>query len=320
MNRQASALLLTLWLTMALALLVSVFAYSVNQEIEWTSWHRKKAEAGVLAKSALDFLPKLMEDQRKELAYGGKPPENRLDLAKFTGFWKSGNFSLGHGTFSITLRDVEQKINVNTAPKEVWENFLQFTSLPEDEVRAWVDSLEDWKDGNDASHLNGAEDDYYSRLIPPYRAKNAPVTTLGELVWIRKGPEVLSARLDPDVAGRSDRVMDFLTVEGDGKVNVNTASPVVLASLGHVDIDTAEKWLKDRNGPDGESGTEDDQPIPTALFGSGETENPMIGTESKFFIAEGIGEVGGVRAVRRALYQRDGEQLTKVRNLTAEDS
>src|SRR3989338_5109110 len=66
MNRNASALLLALWLTMALALLVSVFAYAVNQEIEWTSWHRKKDEAGVLAKSALQYLPKLLEDQRKE--------------------------------------------------------------------------------------------------------------------------------------------------------------------------------------------------------------------------------------------------------------
>lgn len=320
MNENSSALLLTLWLTMALALLVSVFAYSVNQEIEATAWQRKKDESAVLAKSALEYLPKLVEDQRKEAAYGGKKTENPLDLEKFTGFWQSKDFDLGHGKFHLTVRDVESKINVNTAPKEVWENFLHFTLLSEDDARIWIDSLQDWTDGNDAVHLNGAEDEYYSRLTPPYRAKNGPVTTLGELLWIRKGPEVISARLDPDITGKTDRVLDYLTVEGTGKVNINTAPPVVLASLGHVDIATAEKWLKDRNGPDGVPGTADDKPIDPQFFQSEQSSNSVAATQSQYFIVEGIGEVAGVRSSRRGLFLRDGEQLTKVKELTDSNS
>lgn len=320
MNRNASALLLALWLTMALSLLVSVFAYAVNQEIEWTSWHRKKDEAGVLARSALQFLPKLLEDQRREIAYGGKPPENPLDPDKFTGFWQSKDFVLGRGTFRLTVRDVEQKINVNTAPKELWENFLHFTKLSGDDTRAWIDSLADWTDSNDAARLNGAEDEYYGRLSPPYRAKNAPVTTLGELLWVRKGPEVLSARLDPEFAGHSDRVIDYLTVEGDGKINVNTAPLIVLASLGNVDPATAEKWLKDRNGVDGLSGTDDDKPLNSQLFQSGQETNSMVTTQSDYFIVEGVGEVGGVRAARRGLFLNEGGQFKKIKDLAEQDS
>jgi general secretion pathway protein K len=319
MNRNASALLLTLWLTMALALLVSVFAYSVNQEIEWTSWHRKKDEAGVLAKSALQFLPKLIDDQRKEAAYSGKPPANPFDPEKFAGYWQSQDFALGRGTFHLTVRDVEQKINVNTAPPELWENFLRFTKLSDNDTRAWIDSLTDWTDSNDASRLNGAEDEFYSRLSPPYRAKNAPITTLGELLWVRKGPEVLSAQLDPDVTGRADRVLDYLTVEGDGKINVNTAPLVVLASLGHIDIGTAEKWVKERNGPDGIAGTPDDAPIDSQIFGAGDT-NGLVTTQSDYFIVEGIGDVGGVRASRRGLFHNDGGQLKKIKDLVEQDS
>ncbi len=319
MNRNASALLLALWLTMALALLVSVFAYAVNQEIAWTSWHRKKDEAGVLAKSALQYLPKLLEDQRRETAYGGKPPENPLDLDLFTGFWQSKDFALGRGTFHLAIRDVEQKINVNTAPKELWENFLSFTKLSEDDVRAWIDSLADWTDSNDAVRLNGAEDEYYSRLSPPYRAKNGPVTTLGELLWVRKGPEVLSARLDPDVTRRAERVIDYLTVEGDGKINVNTAPLIVLASLGHVDVATAEKWLNDRNGLDGVPGTEDDKPLESGLFQAGSTPDPMVTTRSDYFIVEGIGEVGGVRAAWRGLFVNEGGQLKKIKDIVDQD-
>ena len=319
MNRSASALLLVLWLTMALALLVSVFAYAVNQEIQWTSWHRKKDEAGVLAKSALQYLPKLLEDQRKEAAYGGKPPENQFDPEKFTGFWQSKDFGLGRGKFRLAVRDVEQKINVNAAPKELWENFLHFTKLSQDDARDWVDSLADWKDPNDAVHLNGAEDEFYSRQSPPYRAKNAPVTTLGELLWVRKGHEILSARLDPEITGRPERVMDHLTVEGNGKINVNTAPLIVLASLGHIDIATAEKWLKDRNGPDGVPGTDDDKPLDSQIFQAGQT-NGMVTTQSEYFIVEGVGEVGGVRASRRGLFRNEGGQLKKIKDLTEQDS
>jgi len=319
MNRRASALLLVLWMTMALALLVSVFAYAVNQEIQWISWHRKKDEAGVLAKSALAYLPKLIEDQRRDLAFSGKPPENMFDPEKFTGFWQSKSFGLGHGTFQLKIRDVEQKINVNTAPKDLWENFLHFAKVPEDDARDWIDSLEDWKDPNDAAHLNGAEDEYYSRQTPPYRAKNAPVTSLGELLWVRKGSEILSARIDPKITGRDESVMDHLTVEGDGKINVNTAPLVVLASLGNVDPATAELWLKQRNGPDGLPGTEDDRPLESELLEAGQT-NAIVTTRSEFFIVEGEGDVAGVRASRRALFRNEGSTLRKIRDLTDQDS
>ena len=54
-----------------------------------------------------------------------------------------------------------------------------------------------------------------------------------------------------------DKVEGYLTVYGDGKVNLNTADVLVLKSLGMRDS-LAEKVITFREGDDGRIGTEDD--------------------------------------------------------------
>jgi general secretion pathway protein K len=48
-----------------------------------------------------------------------------------------------------------------------------------------TDSILDWRDADDAYHLNGAENDYYQTLNPPYRAKNGRIDAIEELLLIR---------------------------------------------------------------------------------------------------------------------------------------
>ena len=43
----------------------------------------------------------------------------------------------------------------------------------------------DWIDENNFHHLNGAEDDYYKSLPDPYEAKDAPLDTIDELMWVK---------------------------------------------------------------------------------------------------------------------------------------
>ncbi len=54
-----------------------------------------------------------------------------------------------------------------------------------------------------------------------------------------------------------ERLSQFLTVYGTGKVNINTVSPPVLSSLG-LDEEVIEKILKVRRGEDGLEATDDD--------------------------------------------------------------
>lgn len=86
----------------------------------------------------------------------------------------------------------------------------------------------DWTDSDDQitylsfiKHENlGAESNYYSDLNPAYRCKNQPFEAIDELLLI-KGvtAEILEC------------IRDYVTVYGDGKININCASKLVIESL-----------------------------------------------------------------------------------------
>jgi general secretion pathway protein K len=67
-----------------------------------------------------------------------------------------------------------------------------------------VDSIQDWRDPNDEHRANGAEsDDYYLKLPTPYRAHNANLESITELLQI-KGitPAIYNGSKDhPGLAG-----------------------------------------------------------------------------------------------------------------------
>jgi general secretion pathway protein K len=91
-----------------------------------------------------------------------------------------------------------------------------------------VPSIIDWVDSDDIvtslpfiKHNNrGAESGHYSRSSPPGKCRNAPVEIVEELLAVN-GMSLESL----------GRLRDYLTVYGDGKINVNSASKPILASL-----------------------------------------------------------------------------------------
>lgn len=83
-----------------------------------------------------------------------------------------------------------------------------------------VPCILDWLDRDGIESPNGAEADYYLKLIPPYEPRNGPMPTLGDLRMIKGIDDATFARL-----------RNYLTVAPETAVNPNTASPEVLASL-----------------------------------------------------------------------------------------
>lgn len=91
-----------------------------------------------------------------------------------------------------------------------------------------VPSIIDWIDSDDIvtslpfiKHNNrGAEAGHYSRSSPPGKCRNAPVEIVEELLAVNG--------MSSETLGR---LRDHLTVYGDGKININSASKLVLASL-----------------------------------------------------------------------------------------
>jgi general secretion pathway protein K len=67
---------------------------------------------------------------------------------------------------------------------------------------------------------SGAESSYYEQLATPYECKDRPLDTIEELLLV-KG-------ITPQVF---ERIRDYVTVYGDGKVSINSASKQVIESL-----------------------------------------------------------------------------------------
>ncbi len=87
---------------------------------------------------------------------------------------------------------------------------------------AVLPAILDWLDtDSDERFPNGAEDDYYSRMKPPYRTANHGLTDISELKLVRGIDDEVFEKLRP-----------FVTILPDvTSINVNTASVEVLMSL-----------------------------------------------------------------------------------------
>jgi general secretion pathway protein K len=115
--------------------------------------------------------------------------------------------------------------------QELWQRFLLLATeleRAEEDAVALVDSLADWLDADDEEREHGAEQDYYSSLSPPYLPANRPMFLVEELIFVKGWDAVLA----PENKEQPYNILDFVTTRGEeGKININTAPPLVLQAL-----------------------------------------------------------------------------------------
>ena len=143
------------------------------------------------------------------------------------------------GTIKVSIEDAQGRFNlnsvVNPASRQVLDRLLQVLRLDpmlSNAVLDWIDSDDLVRPGG------GAEDMDYLNLNPPYRAANRPMASVDELRLIRGFDAKTVAALLPYVT-----VLPVATSD----INVNTASPVVLAALvPGLDLPTAQRIAEER--------------------------------------------------------------------------
>jgi general secretion pathway protein K len=149
------------------------------------------------------------------------------------------------GTFSYRITDEEARLNLNTTPPDRIDQLLQGLGVTKADRDTINDSLQDWRDANDEHRLNGAEsDDYYLKLSVPYRAHNANLESVTELLQI-KG-------VTPEIYNGHDGIrglVDLVTVKTPGQINMNSASPEVLRAQGLSDAEVIDIVQSRREGP-----------------------------------------------------------------------
>ncbi|MGW8161477.1 MAG: type II secretion system minor pseudopilin GspK [Desulfobulbales bacterium] len=150
-------------------------------------------------------------------------------------------FQRGQGTIKIQDHSGRLQVNsllvknndewvVNEAQKDLWLNLLSADEfqLGEEGAAAVVEAVIDWIDPDDeAMGFGGAESSYYQGLATPYTPRNGPMEFIEELLLVRGITQDLYYG-----TGEYPGLATLVTTYGnDGKVNINTAPPLVLGAL-----------------------------------------------------------------------------------------
>jgi general secretion pathway protein K len=311
-EERGMALLLVLMIVAMLAALLTEFAFSTLVDLRLTETFRDSTRAYYLAKGGLTLGRGVLQldtnkyDSRDELWAQGVP-----------------NYPVGDGVVSVFIEDQGGKLDINNLLEtsgEIRKRFYRlFSALELDDSEELTGALIDWIDKDDVSYedpesktMIGTESNYYLQQIPPYRCKNAPLDSLGELSLIRGfTPEIVKL------------VTPHLTVHGtvhgsnDIKINVNTASIEVLMTLSEepeIDRTTAEGIIELRldepftstvslNRIKNLPGMDD---LLTSEFGTFKVDSPIYRIETE----GGVGD--GVRRIE-AFVQKTGDKLLYIK-------
>lgn len=216
--------MIVLWVLIFLTVLASEFNILTRTETLATTNYRQEAEAYYAALAGI-------EQAKAEILAASGPvyldETGRLILSsseKDKAIERQG--TVGTATFTYTLVDEDRKLNLNNLADIELRNLFGRLGIEETLLNTLVDSILDWRDPDNLHRINGAEDDYYRSLTPPYSCKDAPFDSVDELLQIKGMKRELLYGASAN--GGSGRLADLLTTWGSGALNVNTADTLAL--------------------------------------------------------------------------------------------
>ena len=246
-DERGFALLVVLLVMSLVAVVGAEFAYSMRLEASAVRAYKNGIIGNHLAETALEQAireivadaPFVVEEEDGLLTFYGA---DRRALPRL----KRAKAELNGGFYSYRITDEEARLNVNTAPPDRLDRLLVALGVEKEDRDTIVDSIQDWRDPNGEHRVNGAEsDDYYLKLKTPYRARNANLESITELLQI-KGitPAIYNGTKEhPGLAS-------LVTVRSGGTVNINTVGPMVLTAFGLSAAEIIEiEQSRRNNGP-----------------------------------------------------------------------
>lgn len=182
----------------------------------------------------------------------------------------------GNGIVTYSITDENSKISINTASRGVLIKALELSGIEVGEERDIIaDSILDWIDADSNHRINGAENDFYQRQNPPYKAKNGKMETLEELLKVRGMTKEIFSGSSEDGTKKHSGLDNIFTVYNATPVNPNTASPEVLSILfGEKEIEEILR-LKGEKGYYNETTSTHFRVKSTGSFGEGKTRHTI---------------------------------------------
>ncbi|MDO9321621.1 MAG: type II secretion system minor pseudopilin GspK, partial [Pseudomonas sp.] len=242
----------------------------------------------------------------RDLKQGGKQ-SSPVDHLREAWARKQAPFEVDEGRISLQIEDLAGRFNLNslvvnqTANPQAKKRFEQLLRTLQIDPQ-YADRLVDWLDeGQDPSGASGAEDNQYLLLQPGYRTGNRRLQDVSELRLLLELSERDYRRLQPYVSA----------LPADTKLNVNTASALVLSTLSDtLSLQQAQELVQSRGAQGYRTLGEFTDKVPGVL-----ADNIALG--SSFFQARSEVQLGERKRVLISVLQReaDGRVLVLQRDL-----
>jgi len=270
-------LIALLWILTALSVIALSFSREGFVEVAVARNTRDLADAYYIARGGL--MAAVYQILQRQLTPGPQQLELKdtpdpIDLGTVTG-------KFGDGEYLVDVQDESGKININFVGEDQLRALLEAIGISKHDADIIADSILDWKDVDLDHRLNGAEDDYYQALNPPYKAKNGRLDTVEELLLVRG--------VTPDYFyGHSEKTPDgsiifkyglsrYLTVySSTPRISINYAPVQVLMSIPGITPQLAQMIYERRKVKPFANPSEIVQQLPATL---GAMAGPFLSTE-----------------------------------------
>lgn len=258
-SRGGMVLVFALWVLGILTILAVSVAAGIRQKIFVVARLDERSRMNYLLQAAVKKTAGFIHQQMEVSSFAFTPAVkmNLFNNGNELSAIALGNDKAGVGYISVSgdkmsLRwgvvDEESKINLNKTDVATLTNLLSnVLSLRDEDASKLAQALLDWRQYGEGEVTGFFSEDYYSNLQYPYPKKSADYESLDEILLVKGMNKQMYERL-----------INFVTIYGDGAVNINTASKEVLMALGLADT-LVDKILTVRRGKDSMDNTFDDQ-------------------------------------------------------------
>lgn len=255
-HKRASVLVLAVWAVFLLSFFAVSIGGLVRQKMTLTQRLQSRqqlyyiAEAGIkIAMKEIrkeDITPQV--DALKDLWSNNRELFEKISIDPGTARVSYSHEEENPDNARYGLMDEGQKININLAGAEALKSLLStIGEVGSDDAERLAYHIIDWRDSDSffGHPIYGAEDTDYEDLSAPYECKDAPFEAPEELLLVSE----ISAEV-------FDKIKNFITVYGEGGININTVPRQVLAI--YLPETLVERIIDFRRGDDGVEGTKDD--------------------------------------------------------------
>ncbi len=221
-NRRGVALFAALWLVVAIGVVALEFSLEARQRRLAAANTVELAEARAAAMGGIEHA-----HARLDRALRQPPLQGATAALRAADPWVDADTLLRLDEdvdslpYRVTARDVNSFLNINRANENQILLFLTRLGYDYGLADDLAQSIMDWRDTDIMRRARGAEREAYleeGRLVLP---RDGSFQEIDELLHVM--------HMTPEIY---DSIAPFLTLRGDGRINVNTAPEAVLRSIG----------------------------------------------------------------------------------------